>query len=104
MALGRFSGVYRTSACVQVGLAMRSATDVAKAASGMHLLDDSFAAVVGAVMWGRSVGEAVRKLLQYQLTVGLSAVLLTLIGATRPQPHPPIRPRTPLLGMELTCA
>ncbi|KAI8803121.1 hypothetical protein BJ742DRAFT_683451, partial [Cladochytrium replicatum] len=62
-----------------VGFSMGIAgTEVAKEASDIVLMDDNFASLVKAVMWGRSVYDSVRKFLQFQLTVNVSAVVITL--------------------------
>jgi len=63
-----------------VGFSMGIAgTEVAKEASDIVLLDDNFASLVKAVIWGRSVYDSVRKFLQFQLTVNVSAVIITVI-------------------------
>jgi Ca2+-transporting ATPase len=63
-----------------VGFSMGIAgTEVAKEASDIILLDDNFASIVKAVIWGRSVYDSVRKFLQFQLTVNVSAVVLVLV-------------------------
>lgn len=65
-----------------VGFAMGMAgTEVAKEASSIVLLDDNFASIVRAVSWGRCVNDSVRKFLQFQLTVNVSAVLIAFISA-----------------------
>ena len=65
-----------------VGLAMGIAgTEVAKEASDIVVLDDNFASIVQSVKWGRAIVENVRKFLQFQLTVNVSACLLTFIVA-----------------------
>eukprot|EP01006_Ploeotia_vitrea_P037291 TRINITY_DN66112_c9_g7_i1.p1 TRINITY_DN66112_c9_g7~~TRINITY_DN66112_c9_g7_i1.p1 ORF type:complete len:996 (+),score=611.06 TRINITY_DN66112_c9_g7_i1:224-3211(+) len=64
-----------------VGLAMNSGTTVAKSAAEIVILDDNFASIVKAVMWGRSVFDNIRKFVQFQLTVNVVALLITLIGA-----------------------
>ncbi|KAJ3365368.1 plasma membrane calcium [Allomyces arbusculus] len=65
-----------------VGFAMGIAgTEVAKEAADIVLLDDNFASLTKAAMWGRSVYDAVRKFLQFQLTVNITAVGLALITA-----------------------
>ncbi len=56
-------------------------TQVAKEASSIVLLDDNFASIVRAVAWGRCVSENVRKFLQFQLTVNVSAVLVAFSSA-----------------------
>ncbi len=58
-----------------------SGTEVAKEASAIILMDDNFASIVTALMWGRAVNDAVRKFLQFQLTVNITAVILTFVTA-----------------------
>lgn len=65
-----------------VGFSMGIAgTEVAKEASSIILMDDNFSSIVKAMMWGRAVNDAVRKFLQFQLTVNITAVLLTFVTA-----------------------
>ncbi|KAI9595668.1 hypothetical protein BDF19DRAFT_334905, partial [Syncephalis fuscata] len=65
-----------------IGFSMGIAgTEVAKEASSIILMDDNFASIVKAIMWGRSVNDAVKKFLQFQLTVNITAVLLTFVSA-----------------------
>lgn len=65
-----------------VGFSMGIAgTEVAKEASSIILMDDNFSSIVKAIMWGRAVNDAVRKFLQFQLTVNITAVLLTFVTA-----------------------
>ncbi|RHZ69214.1 hypothetical protein Glove_287g31 [Diversispora epigaea] len=65
-----------------VGFSMGIAgTEVAKEASSIILMDDNFSSIVKAIMWGRSVNDAVKKFLQFQLSVNITAVLLTFISA-----------------------
>ena len=65
-----------------VGFSMGVAgTEVAKEASDIILMDDNFASIVKAISWGRTVNDAVKKFLQFQLTVNITAVLLTFISA-----------------------
>eukprot|EP00668_Euglena_longa_P006784 GGOE01008108.1.p1 GENE.GGOE01008108.1~~GGOE01008108.1.p1 ORF type:complete len:1105 (-),score=368.79 GGOE01008108.1:645-3824(-) len=76
-----------------VGFAMHSGTDVATGAAEMVLMDDNFATVVRAAVWGRTVNENVRKFLQFQLTVNVSGVLMTLIGSAISETNTePLRP------------
>jgi Ca2+-transporting ATPase len=64
-----------------VGLAMGiSGTEVAKEASKIVLLDDSFATIVKAVHWGRSLYENIQRFLQFQLTINISALAITFLG------------------------
>ncbi|KAH7111636.1 hypothetical protein EDB81DRAFT_829828 [Dactylonectria macrodidyma] len=65
-----------------IGFSMGIAgTEVAKEASSIILLDDNFASIVKAMMWGRAVNDAVKKFLQFQLTVNITAVVLTFVSA-----------------------
>ena len=65
-----------------VGFAMGIAgTEVAKAASSIVLLDDNFSSIVKAAAWGRCVNAAVRKFLQFQLTVNITAVIIAYVSA-----------------------
>jgi P-type Ca2+ transporter type 2C len=57
------------------------AFSVAKDASDIVILDDNFASIVRAVMWGRSVFDNIRKFLQFQLTVNLVALTVTFVSA-----------------------
>lgn len=65
-----------------VGFAMGiSGTEVAREAAAIILLDDNFSSLVKAVLWGRNIYDSIRKFLQFQLTVNVVAVGITLIGA-----------------------
>ncbi|KAF7730071.1 hypothetical protein EC973_003017 [Apophysomyces ossiformis] len=65
-----------------VGFSMGIAgTEVAKEASSIILMDDNFSSIVKAIMWGRCVNDSVKKFLEFQLTVNVTAVLLTFISA-----------------------
>merc|ERR550539_1814258 len=65
-----------------VGLAMNiQGTDVAKEASDIVIMDDNFASIVKTVKWGRSVYDNIRKFVQFQLTVNVVALTLSLIAA-----------------------
>lgn len=63
-----------------VGLAMGSGTAVAKEASDIVLLNDSFASIVSAVQWGRSIYMNIQRFIQFQLTINVVALLTALIG------------------------
>jgi Ca2+-transporting ATPase len=64
-----------------VGLAMGIAgTEVAKEASKIVLLDDSFATILNAVQWGRSLYENIQRFIQFQLTINVSALTITFLG------------------------
>ncbi|KAJ5677153.1 uncharacterized protein N7477_002786 [Penicillium maclennaniae] len=65
-----------------VGFAMGiTGTEVAKEASDIILMDDNFASIVKAMAWGRTVSDAVKKFLQFQITVNITAVVLTFVSA-----------------------
>lgn len=64
-----------------VGLSLGSGTSVAKQASDITLLDDSFHSISSAVMWGRSLYKNIQRFLFFQLVVNVSALLLVLGGA-----------------------
>lgn len=64
-----------------VGLSLGSGTSVAKEASDMTLLDDSFASIANAVMWGRSLYKNIQRFLYFQLVVNVAALLLVLGGS-----------------------
>ena len=65
-----------------VGFSMGIAgTEVAKEASDIILMDDNFASIVKAIMWGRCVNDAVRKFLQFQISTNITAVVITFISA-----------------------
>ncbi len=65
-----------------VGFAMGiNGTNVAQEASDIILLDDNFASIVKAVLWGRNVFDSIRKFIQFQLTVNVVAVLTAYVGA-----------------------
>lgn len=63
-----------------VGLAMGSGTAIAKEASDIILLDDSFSSIVNAVLWGRSLYENIQKFLLFQLTINVVALGTALLG------------------------
>ncbi|EGG04963.1 uncharacterized protein MELLADRAFT_48992 [Melampsora larici-populina 98AG31] len=63
-----------------VGFSMGiTGTEVAKEASDIILMDDNFASIVDAIMWGRCVNDSVKKFLQFQLSVNITAVIITFI-------------------------
>jgi len=64
-----------------VGLSLGSGTSVAKQASDITLLDDSFRSIVHAVMWGRSLYKNIQRFIFFQLVVNVTALLLVLFGA-----------------------
>jgi Ca2+-transporting ATPase len=65
-----------------VGFSMGIAgTEVAKEASDIILMDDNFASIVKAIIWGRCVNDAVRKFLQFQISTNVTAVVITFVSA-----------------------
>jgi len=64
-----------------VGLSMGSGTAVAKEASDITLLDDSFNSIATAVMWGRSVYLNIQKFILFQLTINVAALIIVLLGS-----------------------
>ena len=65
----------------QVGLSMGDGTSVAKEASDITILDNSFAGITRAVMWGRSLYRNIQRFLLFQLTINVAACLIVLIGS-----------------------
>lgn len=77
-----------------VGLAMGiTGTEIAKEASAIIIMDDNFASIVKAVMWGRNVRASIQKFLQFQLTINLVALTVAFISAVigRGEPLKPIQ-------------
>ena len=64
-----------------VGLSMGSGTSVAKDASDITLLDDSFASIATAVMWGRSLYRNIQRFVLFQLTINFAAIIICFVGA-----------------------
>ena len=64
-----------------VGLSMGDGTAVAKEASDMTIIDNSFGTIANAVMWGRSLYKNIKRFILFQLTVNVAACLIVLIGA-----------------------
>ena len=65
----------------QVGLSMGDGTSVAKEASDITILDNSFGSITRAVMWGRSLYRNIQKFLLFQLTINVAACLIVLLGS-----------------------
>ena len=65
----------------QVGLSMGDGTSVAKEASDITILDNSFTSISRAVMWGRSLYQNIQRFILFQLTINVAACLIVLIGA-----------------------
>lgn len=64
-----------------VGLSMGTGTSVAKEASDITLLDDSFASIATAVMWGRSVYRNIQRFVLFQLTINVTALTIVFLGS-----------------------
>jgi Ca2+-transporting ATPase len=65
----------------QVGLSMGDGTSVAKEASDITILDNSFNSISSAVMWGRSLYQNIQRFILFQLTINVAACFIVLIGA-----------------------
>ncbi len=65
----------------QVGLSMGDGTSVAKEASDITILDNSFSSISRAVLWGRSLYQNIQRFILFQLTINVAACLIVLIGA-----------------------
>jgi Ca2+-transporting ATPase len=63
-----------------VGLSMGSGTSVAKEASDITLLDDSFNSISTAVMWGRSLYQNIQRFILFQLTINVAALVIVFFG------------------------
>ncbi|MEI6258788.1 MAG: cation-translocating P-type ATPase, partial [Deltaproteobacteria bacterium] len=64
-----------------VGLSMGSGTSVAKEASDITLLDDSFNSITTAVMWGRSLYQNIQRFILFQLTINVAALIIVFLGS-----------------------
>ena len=64
-----------------VGLSMGDGTSVAKEASDITIIDNSFASIGRAVMWGRSLYQNIQRFILFQMTVNVAACLIVLAGA-----------------------
>ncbi|MDR1021820.1 MAG: calcium-translocating P-type ATPase, PMCA-type [Prevotellaceae bacterium] len=65
----------------QVGLSMGDGTSVAKEASDITIMDNSFSSISQAVMWGRSLYQNIQRFILFQLTINVAACIIVLIGA-----------------------
>lgn len=65
----------------QVGLSMGDGTSVAKEASDITIIDNSFSSITRAVMWGRSLYRNIQKFLLFQLTINVVACVIVLVGS-----------------------
>ncbi|KAJ5416973.1 ATPase P-type K/Mg/Cd/Cu/Zn/Na/Ca/Na/H-transporter [Penicillium crustosum] len=85
-----------------VGFSMGiTGTEVAKEASSIILLDDNFRSIVTAIAWGRTVNDAVAKFLQFQITVNISAVILTFVSSIYSDSNNPVLNAVQLLWVNL---
>jgi Ca2+ transporting ATPase len=64
-----------------VGFAMKDGTDIAQNASDIIILDNNFASIVTAVLWGRNIYDSIRKFIQFQLTVNIAACVIVFVTA-----------------------
>lgn len=76
-------------------------TEVAKEASSIILLDDNFRSIVTAIAWGRTVNDAVAKFLQFQITVNITAVILTFVSSIYSDSNNPVLNAVQLLWVNL---
>lgn len=67
-----------------VGLSMGDGTSVAKEASDITIIDNSFSSITRAVMWGRSLYQNIQRFILFQMTVNVAACLIVLVGAFIP--------------------
>lgn len=85
-----------------IGFSMGIAgTEVAKEASAIILMDDNFTSILTALMWGRAVNDAVRKFLQFQITVNITAVIVTFVSALQSTELRPVLTAVQLLWINL---
>ncbi|KAF4341903.1 calcium-translocating P-type ATPase PMCA-type [Fusarium beomiforme] len=78
-----------------------SGTEVAKEASEIILMDDNFASIITALKWGRAVNDAVQKFLQFQITVNITAVILSFVTSMYSDDMEPILKAVQLLWINL---
>ncbi|KAF9878880.1 calcium-translocating P-type ATPase [Colletotrichum karsti] len=85
-----------------VGFSMGiTGTEVAKEASDIILMDDNFSSIVKALSWGRAINDAVKKFLQFQITVNITAVVLTFVTAVGDAEQEPVLNAVQLLWVNL---
>ncbi|KAF4822798.1 Calcium-transporting ATPase 2 [Colletotrichum tropicale] len=85
-----------------VGFSMGiTGTEVAKEASDIILMDDNFSSIVKALSWGRAINDAVKKFLQFQITVNITAVVLTFVTAVGDAEQEPVLNAVQLLWINL---
>ncbi|KAI8711988.1 Calcium-transporting ATPase [Fusarium sp. LHS14.1] len=78
-----------------------SGTEVAKEASEIILMDDNFASIITALKWGRAVNDAVQKFLQFQITVNITAVILSFVTSMYNDDYEPVLKAVQLLWINL---
>ena len=74
---------------------------MAKAAADIVIMDDNFSSIVKSVLWGRSVFSNIRKFLQFQITVNITAVLITFVSAVANDDMEPVLTAVQLLWINL---
>jgi P-type Ca2+ transporter type 2C len=85
-----------------VGFSMGIAgTEVAKEASDIILMDDNFASIVKAIIWGRCVNDAVRKFLQFQISTNVTACVITFVTAIASQSESSVLSAVQLLWINI---
>ncbi|VUC35739.1 unnamed protein product [Clonostachys rosea] len=85
-----------------IGFSMGIAgTEVAKEASDIILMDDNFSSIVKALAWGRAINDSVKKFLQFQLTVNITAVIITFVSAVSDDEGTPVLNAVQLLWVNL---
>ncbi|SSD61508.1 related to Calcium-transporting ATPase 2 [Saccharomycodes ludwigii] len=85
-----------------VGFSMGiSGTEVAREASDIILMTDDFSAIVNAIKWGRCVGSSIKKFIQFQLTVNITAVVLTFVSAVASKEEKSVLTAVQLLWVNL---
>ncbi|THC90505.1 hypothetical protein EYZ11_010031 [Aspergillus tanneri] len=85
-----------------IGFSMgMSGSEIAREASSIILMEDEFSSIVKAIEWGRAVNDSVKKFLQFQLTVNITAVTLTCVSAIASEREEPILTPVQLLWVNL---
>ncbi|KAL1981086.1 hypothetical protein VTN96DRAFT_3069 [Rasamsonia emersonii] len=78
-----------------------SGTEVAREASSIILMDDNFTSIVKAIMWGRAVNDAVKKFLQFQITITVTSVALAFVSAVANPSEQPVLTAVQLMWVNL---
>ncbi|KAK1752290.1 hypothetical protein QBC47DRAFT_416759 [Echria macrotheca] len=85
-----------------VGFSMGiTGTEVAKEASDIVLMDDNFSSILNALAWGRAINDSVKKFLQFQITVNITAMVLTFVSAVASAEERPVLNAVQLLWVNL---